>query len=81
MREGHQVIVFAAPGHEDTRGLVCGEVCAEAAPGLAGRRQHPGGPGGPGPVGGLPGLGSGGNGPSVDPDTLPPDLRDMLNKK
>ncbi|MBX7493335.1 signal recognition particle protein [Qipengyuania sp. 1NDW9] len=40
-----------------------------------------GGPGGPGPMGGLPGLGSGGNGPSVDPDTLPPDLRDMLNKK
>ncbi|NNC52860.1 MAG: signal recognition particle protein [Erythrobacter sp.] len=40
-----------------------------------------GGPGGPGPMGGLPGLGSGGSGPSVDPDTLPPDLRDMLNKK
>ena len=33
--------------------------------------------GGPG---GLPGLG-GGKGPSVDPDTLPPDLRDMLTKK
>ena len=40
-----------------------------------------GGPGGPGPMGGLPGLGSGGKGPSVDPDTLPPELRDMLNKK
>ncbi|MBX7457593.1 signal recognition particle protein [Qipengyuania sp. 1NDH17] len=39
-----------------------------------------GGPGGPGPMGGLPGLGSG-KGPSVDPDTLPADLRDMLNKK
>jgi len=37
-----------------------------------------GGPGGM--AGGLPGLG-GGQGPSVDPDTLPPDLRDMLNKK
>ncbi len=41
-----------------------------------------GGPGGPGPMGGLPGLGSGGGkGPTVDPDTLPADLRDMLNKK
>ncbi|WP_226700585.1 signal recognition particle protein [Qipengyuania gaetbuli] len=41
-----------------------------------------GGPGGPGPMGGLPGLGSGGGkGPSVDPDTLPADLRDLLNKK
>ena len=40
-----------------------------------------GGPGGPGPLGGLPGLGSGGKGPSVDMDTLPPELRDMLNKK
>ena len=39
-----------------------------------------GGPGGPGPMGGLPGMG-GGKGPSVDPETLPPDLRDMLNKK
>ena len=34
--------------------------------------------GGPG---GLPGLGSGSKGPSVDMDTLPPELRDMLNKK
>ena len=41
-----------------------------------------GGPGGPGPLGGLPGLGSGGGkGPSVDPDTLPPELRDLLDKK
>ncbi len=42
-----------------------------------------GGPGGPGPMGGLPGLGSGGGGkgPSVDPDTLPPELRDLLDKK
>ncbi len=45
-----------------------------------------GGPGGPGPMGGLPGLGGPGGkgapkGPGVDPDTLPPDLRDMLNKK
>ncbi|MDG6078373.1 signal recognition particle protein [Erythrobacter litoralis] len=39
-----------------------------------------GGPGGPGPLGGLPGMG-GGKGPSVDPDTLPPELRDMLDKK
>ncbi|MBX7540448.1 signal recognition particle protein [Qipengyuania sphaerica] len=38
-----------------------------------------GGPGGG--MGGLPGLGGGGKGPSVDPDTLPADLRDMLNKK
>ena len=37
--------------------------------------------GGPGGMGGLPGLGGGGKGPSVDPDTLPADLRDMLNKK
>ncbi len=40
-----------------------------------------GGPGGGG-AGGMPGLGGGGSGgPGVDPDTLPPDLRDMLNKK
>ena len=47
-----------------------------AMPGLGG----PGGgmPGGMG--GGMPGLG-GSKGPSVDPDTLPPELRDMLNKK
>ena len=31
--------------------------------------------------GGLPGLGGPGKGPSVDMDTLPPELRDMLNKK
>ena len=36
--------------------------------------------------GGMPGLpgmggGAGGKGPSVDPDTLPPDLKDLLNKK
>ncbi len=37
-----------------------------------------GGPGMGGPGGGLPGLGSG---PGVDPSTLPPDLRDLLNKK
>ena len=36
--------------------------------------------GGMGGLGGLPGLG-GGKGPSVDMDTLPPELRDMLNKK
>ncbi|WFL76779.1 signal recognition particle protein [Altererythrobacter arenosus] len=37
--------------------------------------------GGPGGMpGGMPGLG-GGQGPSVDPDTLTPDLRDLLNKK
>ena len=43
----------------------------------------------PGLGGGMPGLGGpgmgggmgGGKGPSVDPDTLPPELRDMLNKK
>jgi signal recognition particle subunit SRP54 len=39
-------------------------------------------PGLGGAGGGLPGLGGGGGkGPSVDPDTLPPELRDMLNKK
>jgi signal recognition particle subunit SRP54 len=37
-----------------------------------------GGPGMGGMGGGLPGLGSG---PGVDPDTLPPDLKDLLNKK
>ncbi|MBA4165763.1 MAG: signal recognition particle protein [Erythrobacter sp.] len=34
----------------------------------------------PGMGGGMPGLGGSG-GPSVDMSTLPPDLRDMLNKK
>ncbi len=38
-------------------------------------------PGLGGPGAGLPGLGGGGKGPSVDPETLPPELRDMLNKK
>ena len=38
-----------------------------------------GGPGGMG--GGMPGLGGGAGGPTVDPNTLPPDLRDLLNKK
>ncbi|MEL7447063.1 MAG: signal recognition particle protein, partial [Pseudomonadota bacterium] len=43
-----------------------------------------GGPGGP--AGGLPGLGGpggvgGGRGPGVDPNTLPPDLQNLLNKK
>lgn len=36
-----------------------------------------------GPMGGMPGLGGGmggGKGPSVDMDTLPPDLRDLLKK-
>lgn len=39
---------------------------------------------GGGGMGGLPGLGGmggGAKGPSVDMDTLPPELRDMLNKK
>ncbi|MFZ9395478.1 MAG: signal recognition particle protein [Erythrobacter sp.] len=36
--------------------------------------------GGPGMGGGMPGLG-GPKGPSVDPDTLPPELRELLNKK
>ncbi|WP_284125766.1 signal recognition particle protein [Parerythrobacter aestuarii] len=56
--------------------------------GLKGLAAMFGGGGGiPGMGGGgmpnLPGLGGpgGGKGPSVDPDTLPPDLRDMLNKK
>ncbi len=44
-------------------------------PGMGG-----GAPGGG--AGSLPGLGGpGGQGPGVDPNTLPPDLRDMLNKK
>lgn len=49
-----------------------------AMPGLGGP-----GMGGAGMGGGLPGLGSpaGGKGPGVDPDTLPPDLKDLLNKK
>ncbi|MBE5073033.1 signal recognition particle protein [Erythrobacteraceae bacterium E2-1 Yellow Sea] len=37
-----------------------------------------------GPMGGMPGLGGGmggGKGPSVDMDTLPPDLQDLLKKK
>ena len=38
-----------------------------------------GGPGMGGAGGGLPGLGQGA--PGVDPSTLPPDLRDLLNKK
>ena len=46
-----------------------------AMPGLGG----PGGMGGMG--GGMPGLGGGAGGPTVDPNTLPPDLRDLLNKK
>ncbi len=37
-------------------------------------------PGLGGPGAGIPGLG-GPRGPSVDPDTLPPELRDLLNKK
>ena len=37
-----------------------------------------GGPGGA--AGGLPGMG-GGKGPGVDPSTLPPELRDLLDKK
>ncbi|HEX5645159.1 MAG TPA: signal recognition particle protein [Erythrobacter sp.] len=37
-------------------------------------------PGLGGPGAGKPGLG-GPRGPSVDPDTLPPELRDLLNKK
>ncbi len=41
---------------------------------------------GGGGAGGMPGLGGpggagGGQGPGVDPNTLPPDLRDLLNKK
>jgi signal recognition particle subunit SRP54 len=41
-----------------------------------------GGMGGPGGLlGGMPGLGGPGKGPGVDMDTLPPELRDMLNRK
>ncbi len=40
-----------------------------------------GGPGMGGMGGGMPGLGGGSAGPGVDPDTLPPDLKDLLNKK
>ena len=47
--------------------------------GLGAAMPDLGGPGG-GMGGGMPGLG-GSKGPSVDPDTLPPELRDMLNKK
>lgn len=36
--------------------------------------------GGPGGMPGMGGMG-GSNGPSVDPDTLPPDLQDLLKKK
>ena len=46
-----------------------------AMPGLGG----PGGGMGGMPKG-MPGLG-GPKGPTVDPDTLPPDLKDLLNKK
>jgi signal recognition particle subunit SRP54 len=50
--------------------------------GMGGGIPGMGGLGGGGGMPGLPGLGGGkGKGPSVDPDTLPPDLRDMLNKK
>ncbi|MHA6333318.1 signal recognition particle protein [Qipengyuania sp. CAU 1752] len=48
--------------------------------GMSGGIPGMGGLGGGGGMPGLPGLG-GGKGSSVDPNTLPPDLRDMLNKK
>ncbi len=45
-------------------------------PGMGG-----GAPGGPGGLPGLGGPGGGSGAPGVDPNTLPPELRDMLNKK
>lgn len=48
-----------------------GAALGSSGPGLGGAGGMPGG---------MPGLG-GSKGPSVDPDTLPPELRDMLNKK
>ena len=58
--------------------------------GAGGMGGGPGGGLGGGMGGGMPGLGGpdggmggmgGGKGPSVDPNTLPPELRNMLNKK
>ena len=49
--------------------------------GLASMFGGGGGLPGMGGGGGLPGLGRGGKGPAVDPSTLPPDLRAMLEKK
>jgi signal recognition particle subunit SRP54 len=40
-----------------------------------------GGMGGGGGMPGLPGMGGGSKGPSVDPDTLPPDLQELLKKQ
>ena len=53
--------------------------------GLGGAMPGLGGPGGMGAMGGgmsgLGGIGGGGKLPGVDPDTLPPDLADLLKKK
>jgi signal recognition particle subunit SRP54 len=49
--------------------------------GMGGGMAGMGGAGMGGPAGGLPGLGGGSKGPSVDPDTLPPDLKKLLDNK
>ncbi len=49
--------------------------------GMGGLPGMGGGAGGPSGLPGLGGPGGGSGAPGVDPNTLPPELRDMLNKK